>query len=97
MTITKKGFSDWNTGKEITVVWRNFSTLQRRNKLKFDKRKTILHLIQYIIIFEFFHADYSILKPGIATHHNILYLVFGGNPDNMLKPRWARQQTNMNA
>ena len=65
--ITKKRFSDWNTGKEIRVVWSNFSTLQRQNKLKFDKRRTILHHIQYIIIFDFFHADHNILKPGIVT------------------------------
>ena len=75
MIITKKGFSDWNTGKEIRVVLRNFSTLQRRNKLKFDKRRTILHQIQYIIIFDFFYADHSILKPGFATQHDILNFV----------------------
>ena len=75
MIKTKKGFCDRNTGKEIRVVWRNFSALQRRNKLKFGKRKTILHQIQYIIIFDFFYADHSILKPGIATQHNILNFV----------------------
>ena len=73
--IKTKGFSDWNTGKEIRVVWRNFSTLQRRNTLKFDKRRTILHQAQYIIIFDFFYADHSILKLGIATQHNILNFV----------------------
>ena len=52
---TKKGNSDWNnTGKEIRAVWRNFSTLQRQNKLKLDKQRAILHQIQYIIIFCFF-------------------------------------------
>ena len=71
MTIIKKVFSDWNTGKEIRVVWCNFSTLQRRNKLKFNKRRTMLDQIQYIIIFDIY-ADHSILKPGIATQHNIL-------------------------
>ena len=70
-----KGLSDWNMGKEIRVVLRNFSTLQRRNKLKFDKRRTILHQSQYIIIFDFFYADHSILKPGIATQHDILNFV----------------------
>ena len=62
MIALKKGFSDWNTGKEIRVVWRNFSTLQRRKKLKFDKLRTILHQIQYIIIVDFFYADHSILN-----------------------------------
>ena len=75
MIITKNEFSDWNAGKEIRVDWRNFSTLQRRNKLKFDKRRTILHQIQYIIIFDFIYADHSILKPGIAKQHNILNFV----------------------
>ena len=42
-----------------------------------------LQQTQYIIIFDFFYADHSILKPDIATQHNILYLVFGGNPDNI--------------
>ena len=74
MIITKKRFSDWNTGREIRVVWRNFSALQRRNKLKFDKRRTILHQNQYIIIFDFY-ADHDILKPGIVTQHNILNFV----------------------
>ena len=32
-----------NTGKEIRRVWRNFSTLQKQNKLKLDKRRTILN------------------------------------------------------
>ena len=73
MITTKKGFSDWNTGKEIRIVWRNFSTW--RNKLKFDKRRTTLHQIQYIIIFDFFYADRSILKPRIATQHKILNFV----------------------
>ena len=63
-----------NTGKEIRVVWRNFSTLQRRNKLKLDKRRTILHQIQCIIIFDFFYVDHSIFKPGIATQHNMFNL-----------------------
>ena len=72
MIITKKGFSDGNTGKEIRAVWRNFSTLQIRNKLKLDKRRKILRQTQYIIIFDFFYADHSIFKPGIATQHNIL-------------------------
>ena len=72
---SKEGFSECNnTGKEIRVVWRNFFTLQRRNKLKLDKRKTILHQIQYIIIFDFFYADHSILKPDVATQYNILNL-----------------------
>ena len=62
-------------GKEIRLVWCNFSLLQRRNKLKLDKRRTILHLTQYIIIFDFFYADHSILKPDIASQHNILNLV----------------------
>ena len=76
MIKTKKEDSDSkNTGKNIRVVWRNFPTLQRRNKLKFDKRRTMLHQIQYIIIFDFFYADHSILKPDIATQHNILKLV----------------------
>ena len=45
---TNKGDGDWiNTGKEIRVVWRNFSTLQRRNKLILDKRKTTLHPTRY--------------------------------------------------
>ena len=61
--------------KEIRVVWRYFSTLQRRNKLKFDKQRTILHQIQYIIIFDFFDADHSILIPGIATQNNTFTLV----------------------
>ena len=73
---TKKEETDWiNTEKEIRVVWRNFSTLERRNKLKLDKRRTILHHTRYIIIFDFFYADHSILKPGIATQHNILNLI----------------------
>ena len=68
----KKGDSDWkNTGKEIRVVWRKFSTSQRRNKLKLDKQRTILNQTRYIIIFDFFYADHSILKPSIATQHNI--------------------------
>ena len=76
MIKTKKGDSDWkNTGKEIRGVWRNFSTLQRQNKLKLDKRRTILHQTRYIIIFDFFYADHSFLKPGIAMQHNILNLV----------------------
>ena len=76
MIKTKKGDSDWNnTGKSTREVWRNFSTLQRRNKLKLDKRRTILQQTQYIIIFDFLYADHSILKPGIATQHNILNLV----------------------
>ena len=58
-----------NTGKEIKEVWRNFSTSQRRNKLKLNKRRTILHQIRYIIIF---NADHCILKPVIATQHNTL-------------------------
>ena len=62
-------------GKEIREVWQNFSTLQRRNKLKLDNQRTILHQTRYIIIFDFFYVDHSILKPGIATHHNILNLV----------------------
>ena len=61
-------------GKEIRGVWRNFSTLQRRNKLKLDKRRTILHQTRYIIIFDFY-ADHSILEPGIATQHNFLNFV----------------------
>ena len=76
MIETKRGDSDWkNTGKEIREVWRNFSTLQRLNKLKHDERRTILHQTRYINIFDFFYADHSILKPGIATQHNILNLV----------------------
>ena len=35
----------------------------------------MLHQTQCIIIFDFFYADHSILKPGIATQHNILNLV----------------------
>ena len=80
MIETKKGKSDWKkTGKEIRVVWRNFSTLQRRNKLKFDKRRAILHQTRCIIIFD---AGHCILKPDIATQHNILNLVFGVKPNN---------------
>ena len=76
MIKTKKEESDLkNTGKEIRAVWRNFSTLHRRNKLKLNKRRTILHQTRYIIIFDFFYADHSILKPSFATHHNILNLV----------------------
>ena len=93
MIKTKKGDSARNnTGKKIREVWRNFSTLLRRNKLKLDKRRTILQQTQYIIIFDFFYVDHSILKPGIATQHNILNLVFGGNSDNIQKPHWARHQ-----
>ena len=77
MIKTKQEDSDWKyTGKEIREVWRNFSTLQRRNKLKFDKQRIILQQTQYIIIFDFFYADHCISRPGIATQHNILYLVF---------------------
>ena len=76
MVKTKKEDSDSkNTGKEIKAVWRNFFTLQRRNELKLNKRRTILHQTLYIIIFDFFHADHSILKPGIVTQRNILNLV----------------------
>ena len=76
MIKTKKGESDCNnTGKEIRAIWRNFSTLQRRNKLKLNKRRTILLQNQYIIIVDFFYADHSIFKPGISTQHNILNLV----------------------
>ena len=76
MIETRKEKSDWNnTGKEIWEVWRNFSTLQRRNKLKLDKQRTILHQTRYIIIFDFFYADHSILKHGIAKQHSILNLV----------------------
>ena len=67
--------------RRLRVVWRNFSTLQKRNKLKLDKRRTILQQTQYIIIFDFFYADHSILKPGIATKY--FKLRFGGNPDNI--------------
>ena len=35
----------------------------------------MLHQIQNIIIFDFFYADHSILKPGIATQDNILNFV----------------------
>ena len=82
MIKTNKGESDWeNTGKEIRAVWRNFSTLRRRNKLKFDKRRTILHQTQYIILFDFLYVDHSILKPGIATQYSKPR--FGGNSDNI--------------
>ena len=64
----KKREGDWkNTVKEIREAWRNFSTLQRRNKLKLDRRRTMLEQTQFVIIFDFFYADHSILKPGIAT------------------------------
>ena len=66
--------------RRLRVAWRNFSTLQRRNKLKLDKQTTILHQTRYITIFDFFYADHSILKPGIATQHNTLKPRFGGNP-----------------
>ena len=84
MIKTKKEDSDWkNTGKEIRAVWRNFSALQRQNKLKLDKRRTILHQTQYVIIFNFFYANHSILKPGIATQHKYFKPRFGGNPNNI--------------
>ena len=62
-------------GKKIRAVWRNFYTLQRRNKLKLDKQRTTLYQIRYVIIFDFFYADHSILKPSIIIQHNTLNLV----------------------
>ena len=80
MIKTKKGESDWkNTGNQIRAVWRYFFTLQRQNKLKLYKRRTILHQTRYIIIFDFFYADHSILKLGIATQHNILNCALSEN------------------
>ena len=76
MIKTKKEETDWNnTGKGVRAVWRNFSTSQRRNKLKLDKRRTTLNQTHYIVIFDIFYAEHSILKPDIAIQHNILNLI----------------------
>ena len=67
---------------EIREVWRGFPALQGRNVLKLDKRRTILQQAQYIVIFDFY-KDHSILKPGIATQHNIFDLVLAAIPKHL--------------
>ena len=84
MIKTKKGDSDWsNSGKEIRAVWRKFSTLQRRNKLKLDKRKNnitsnSIHNYLRLLLREPYY-----LKTRYCNSTLYFKPHFGGNPDNI--------------